>query len=396
MIIKNGLVFWDNSEFIKKDLYIKDNIICEAGNHTEETVIDASDCYVIPGLIDIHLHGANGFDISNLDVPSPNSDVINNQVTNLINTFLSYELKNGITSVCPTTMSYDFVRLKQILEYISEYLTTSQANNLLKKIEPSASLIGINLEGPFLNPDKCGAQNKAYLTNPNCTTLRELLNHFDFLKLISISPELDGALSFIEMFHNDICISLAHTDCNYDLATKAFLLGATHLTHMGNAMNPMLSRIPGPIAAAFDNENVNVELITDSIHIHPAMVRLFFKAFGDERIVMISDSIEACGMPDGEYSLGGQSVLVNNKKATLLDGTIAGSTFNLMDCFKNAVKEINIPLESVIKCSTFNPAKAIGMSHLIGSINPGKIADLLILDQNLNLVKTIKNGVVYN
>lgn len=383
MIIENGIVFADNKEFIKRNITITNNVISAISDEcsvyvstksdTYEETLDASDCYVIPGLIDIHFHGANGADFSD-------------KSTEAIEKLLEYELSNGVTSVCPTTMSYDSETLNKILRVTNKYMANHFPYN-----KKGAYFAGVNLEGPFLNPQKCGAQNKKYLSNPDISLFKTLINDYDdLIKAVNISPELPNAMEFIDKYKDVVRISLGHTDCSYETAQDAFSHGASGLTHMGNAMNPMLSRMPGPIPAALENNNISVELITDGVHIHPSMINIFFKLFGDNRIIMISDSMRACGLSDGIYDLGGQKVYVKDKRATLEDSTIAGSVCNLMDCFKKAVKEFNLPLESAIKCSTFNPAKAIGIHSKTGSISIGKTADLLILNKNLEIKHIIK------
>ena len=196
------------------------------------------------------------------------------------------------------------------------------------------------------------------------------------------------------MISKENVISVAHTTAGFDIADSAFKAGANHVTHLFNAMPPFLHRDPGVIGAAADNKHVFAEMICDGVHIHPAMVRAAFALFGSDRICMISDSMMATGLSDGDYSLGGQAVKVTGKKATLADGTIAGSASNLMDCMRVAVKEMNIPLEDVIKSCTITPAKSLSFDDECGSLKSGKIADILILDKELNLVKVIKSGRV--
>ena len=214
----------------------------------------------------------------------------------------------------------------------------------------------------------------------------------NLIKQVAVAPEEDEDFAFIKEISQETAISVAHTMADYDISKKAFEYGATHVTHLFNAMQPFVHRDPAVVGAAFDQKNVFVELICDGIHIHPSMVRAMFQLFGPERICMISDSMMATGMPDGEYSLGGQAVNVVGKKATLADGTIAGSASNLYDCFKTAVLEMGIPLESAVMASTITPAKSLGFDKECGSICEGKAADFVLLDQNLNIKYVIKDG----
>jgi len=379
MLIKNGKVFINNDHFEKVNILIQNDKIMSLDSveaaknpgisNADIEIIDAQNMLVIPGLIDIHLHGAKGYDCSDAS-------------TEKLTDFLRFEISSGVTSLCPTTMSYPIDRLKMIISEIN----SMNISPLLSEIR------GFNIEGPFLNPSKCGAQNPEYLSSPDICSFKGLINSVTGIKIVSISPELPGAMDFINTFKSSVNISLGHTECDYDTALDAFNNGVKHITHLGNAMNPMLSRFPGPIVAAFEKKETMVELITDGIHLHPAMVRMFFSLFGSDRIIMISDSMRACGLSDGAYDLGGQIVSVKYPHAFLENGTIAGSVNTLMDNLRICVNKIGIPIESALKCCTLNPAKAINESNSIGSIEVGKQADLLIVDEKLNIHKVIKKG----
>ncbi len=215
----------------------------------------------------------------------------------------------------------------------------------------------------------------------------------NIVKLLAIAPEQEGAMELIEQRHKDVVMSLAHTATDYETAVKAFEKGASHVTHLYNAMNPYTHRAPGLIGAAADKEKVEVELICDGVHIHPAAVRTTFKIFGDDRIILISDSMRATGLDDGDYTLGGQYVKVTGNLAALKDGTIAGSVTNLMDCMRTAVLKMGIPLESAVKCAAVNPAKSVGIYDRHGSISVGKKADVVLLSQEgLELRNIIMDG----
>ena len=213
------------------------------------------------------------------------------------------------------------------------------------------------------------------------------------IKLCDIAPEEEGAMEFIEELKDEVNISFAHTTANYDIAKKGYDMGACHATHLYNAMPPMAHRDPGVIGAARDSEHVMVELICDGVHVHPAVVRATFEMFGDERVVMISDSMRATGLSDGLYTLGGQDVKVVGKLATLVsDGAIAGSATNLMDCVRTAVFDMDIPLETAIGCATANPAKSVGLYDKYGSISIGKVGNVVLLNYDLSLKAVIIRG----
>lgn len=281
-------------------------------------------------------------------------------------------------------------------DFSEEKLGEIFANAASYESKQGATLIGINMEGPFISLEKKGAQNPAYIHAPDVGMFQRLQQKAKgMIKLVDIAPEENGGIAFIEELGSEVTISLAHTTADYDTAKEAFEKGAKQVTHLYNAMPPFSHRAPGVIGAACDNEKVMVELIADGVHSHASVVRTTFKMFGDERIIFISDSMMACGLLDGQYSLGGQDVTVRGNLATLTEnGAIAGSVTNLMNCMKNAVQNMNIPLESAIKCATINPARAIGMEHAYGSLEEGKLANVVLLDKNLNICRIIKEGTV--
>ena len=371
MIIKNGKVFTEEGTFVKKNLCIDGDKISstEIGE-----VIDATGLYVIPGLTDIHFHGCVGYDFCD---GTPEA----------LEKMAEYELSNGVTTICPASMTFSEEQLTQIFANAANY-----------KSEKGSTLVGINMEGPFISYEKKGAQNGEYIHRPDADMFERLQKSANgLIKLCDIAPEVDGAMECIERISDKVTVSMAHTAADWDIATEAIKKGAKHVTHLYNAMPPYSHRAPGVIGAACDNEQVMVELICDGIHSHPSTVRTTFKMFGDDRIVLISDSMEACGLEDGQYSLGGQDVTVKGNLAILTElGNIAGSVTNLMKCMRKAVKEMGIPLESAVKCATMNPTKAIGIYDTYGSLTPGKQADVVLLDEDLEIRYIIKAGeVVY-
>ena len=371
MIIKNGLVFTEKGTFENQDLYIENDKI---GINGDGEVLDVAGCYVIPGLTDIHFHGCVGYDFCDGTYEA-------------IAKMAEYQLQNGVTTICPASMTFS-----------EEQLTGIFANAANYKNDKGSTLVGINMEGPFISMEKKGAQNGEYIHKPDADMffrLQDVAN--GLIKLCDIAPEVEGAMDCIEKISKNVRVSVAHSAADFEIAKEAFQKGAKHVTHLYNAMPPFSHRAPGVIGAACDNENVMVELITDGIHSHPATVRTTFKMFGDDRVVLISDSMMAGGLEDGQYTLGGQDVTVKGNLATLTElGNIAGSVTTLMKCMKRAVKEMEIPLESAVKCATMNPAKAIGIFDQYGSLVPGKQADIVVLDKNLDIQYILKAGeIVY-
>ena len=251
-----------------------------------------------------------------------------------------------------------------------------------------ADLVGINMEGPFISPKKVGAQNPEYVHAADVEMFRRLQKRAGgLIKLVDIAPEEPGALDFIKACHEEVRISIAHTCTDYDTAIAAFEAGATHMTHL------YTHRAPGPIIAALE-KGAETELITDNIHIHPAVVRFTFNAFGDDHVILIADSMMACGLPDGQYSLGGQAVTVKGRLATLTEqpGTIAGSATCLYDCMKVAVKEMGVPLESAVRAASENPAKSIGIDNDYGSLAAGRYGNVILADKDLSIKAVIQKG----
>lgn len=375
MIIKNASVFTEEKRFLPKTIYIEGEYFVDSIDQvSDRREIDGTGCYAIPGLTDIHFHGCVGHDFCD-------------GTREAIDAMAAYEVSQGVTNIVPATMTLGEETLYGICAAAKAYREEGFQEN-------RARLLGINMEGPFVAPSKKGAQNPAYICHAD-VAMYEKLNAAsgDMVKLLAIAPEEAGAMEFIEKKHKDVVISLAHTAADYDTAMEAFARGASHVTHLYNAMNPYTHRAPGLIGAAADTEKAEVELICDGVHIHPAAVRTTFKIFGEERIIFISDSMMATGLEDGDYSLGGQAVKVVGNRATLKDGTIAGSATNLMDCMRTAVLQMGIPMEAAVCCAAVNPAKSVGIYDRFGSITPGKYGDVVLLDKaDLSLRQVIMGG----
>lgn len=372
--ITNGQVFHEEGSFSPGTVYLcKDRIVSEEeykGASLEEQAIDAKGGYVIPGLTDIHFHGCMGSDCCD---GTPEA----------FRTIAEYELKQGVTSITPATMTMSEEVLAGICRAAKDF-----------SCENGADFCGLYMEGPFISFAKKGAQNGDFIHQADTGMLKRLQEiSGNKIRTVVVAPETEGAMDFIRQNSDTVNISLAHTTADYDTSMEAFSLGASQLTHMYNAMPPFTHRAPGPIGAAADTEHCMAELICDGVHIHPAVVRATFKLFGDDKIILISDSMRAAGMADGTYDLGGQAVTVKGNLATLADGTIAGSVTNLMDCVRTAVKDMGIPLASAVKCAALNPAKAIGLCKDYGSLAKGKYANIAILDKDLALKQVIHRGI---
>nr|WP_295264221.1 N-acetylglucosamine-6-phosphate deacetylase [uncultured Blautia sp.] len=366
MIIKSGKVFQEDGSFLEQTLYVNDHCLVDKAEYQDDgEIIDAEGLLVLPGLVDVHSHGAAGEDFSDGDPEG-------------LKKILRYERSCGITSYCPTSMTFPKERLRQIFASIKGAQT-----------EEGAKVVGINMEGPFLDPVKKGAHVEEWITAPDAAFVRELNQDADGLvRLVTLAPNMDGAEEFIKEMHEEVCISLGHTAADYDCASRAMKLGAHHVTHLYNAMQPFGHRAPGLIGAAMDDPECMVEMICDGYHIHPSAIRAAFRMFGPERVILISDSMRATGMKNGTYELGGQEVTVKDRKAVLKDGTLAGSATNLYGCMCKAV-EFGIPLEQAIMAATANPARSIGIFDHVGSIRIGKQADLLLVSKNLELKRVI-------
>lgn len=363
MILKNALVY--GKDFMPEitDIEIEGEIIKSVGK-TDKDGIDMSGKVILPGFIDIHIHGCNM-----ADATDGNSDSVLK-----MSKWLG---QNGITSFCPTTMTISVDEIKKSFEY------TAQAMGK----EEGAYIHGINMEGPFIAPEKKGAQAEEYILEPNFDLFKEL-NSICPVRLVDIAPERNGAEEFIKKAKEICTVSAAHTTADYTIGKQAIDLGISHATHLYNAMNGLTSREAGMVGAVLDSDNVNAELICDGIHISPATLRITFKALGEDRTIVISDAMMAAGLEDGEYTLGGQRVIKKDGAARLADGTLAGSSTNLFDEFKNLLN-FGIPVKQAIKSVTINPARAIGTDKITGSIESGKNADLIILTDDFSTIKSV-------
>ena len=373
MVIKNcKIIYQDKIE--EGSILIKDGKIEKINPEDfKGEVLDAKGLYLSPGFIDVHIHGAGGYDTMDGTVEA-------------LNTIAKVIVEHGTTSFLPTTMTVSTEEINKAMKVIKK---------LKEEGTDGANVLGAHLEGPFISPIKKGAQDERNIIPCNEEIAQRFLDSSDHLvKFLGIAPEESAnAVSFIKNMKDKVNISLAHTNASYEIAKEALEAGANHVVHLFNAMTGFTHREPGVVGAASDNEHAMSEIICDGVHIHPSMIRAAFKMMGAERMIFISDSMRATGMPDGQYTLGGLDVKVTGNRATLVsDGALAGSVTNLADCMRTAVTQMGIPLETAVACATKNPAISLGIYEERGSISVGKKADILLLDQNLALKKVIKSG----
>jgi N-acetylglucosamine-6-phosphate deacetylase len=351
---------------------------------------DLSGFFAIPGLIDIHFHGA------------VNADVRDGCATSL-EKLAVFEAFSGVTAICPATVTADREALVKMMESVSEYCDRHAEKTGIQNCEPGeenavahdrcAEFLGVHLEGPFFNPSMKGAQ-QGELMRPCDLQLSHELQEIsgNRIRYVDVAPETEGALPFIRSVRDSVIVSLAHSAADYDTATEAFQAGASHVTHLYNAMKECCHRAPGIPGAAADAESCSVELIADGIHNHPSIVRNAYRIFGEDRVILVSDSMRATGLSDGIYASGGPPVYVKDRRATLSDGTLAGSASTLMDCVRTAVTKMRIPLSSAVKSASKNPAKELGVYDSLGSITPGKHANLVILDSEWHVKGVLLKG----
>lgn len=377
LTITNGKVISDMEILEDKNVVLDDGKIVSIGDDIPEgsKVLNASGNYVSPGFIDIHMHGADGCDVMNGTYDSVN------RISKAI-------ARHGVTSFVPTTMTLDTDSIKKAIDNIKE----SKA-----KGTEGAGILGLHIEGPFLSPKARGAHDPQYIRLPDIDFLANIVgNDYSIIKQITIAPEIDGAPDFIKyIVGQGMIASIGHSAGTYEDAMKAIECGASHSTHLYNAMTPLKHREPGIVGAIFDS-GITTEMICDGIHLHFAAIRTAIAVKGYNNIALITDSMQACCMKDGKYSLGGLDVFVKDGAARLKDGTLAGSTLTIDRAVRNVLKNTNLNITEVVAMATKVPARIVKEDGRKGYIKPGYDADIVVFDQNINIKATIIGGNIFS
>ena len=348
-------------------------ILFEGFLQVDETyeIIDAKGNYVAPGLVDIHIHGYLGEDVSDGTAEG-------------IVTMAKGIAENGVTSWCSTTMTVSKTEIERAFDAVRSVKNSGEYYG--------ARILGVNSEGPFINPSKKGAQAEEHILRPDADFIIE---NADIIKLYTVAPEVDGGLECIEKVFADgrVVASMGHTNATYEEATAGIGAGVRHATHLFNAMTALMHRNPGVVGAALSDEKVSCELIADTFHVSKGLFELVSKIKGD-KLCLITDCMRAGGMPDGDYTLGGQPVCKTGIQCLLPDGTIAGSVLKLNEAVYNLFSNTTLPIEKAVACASLNPARAIGEDKDIGSIEKGKRADIIIADEKFGILTTVIGGEI--
>lgn len=339
-----------------KSIEIEKGVIKNVLENTNSGDFDAKGMRVIPGLIDVHTHGMFGLDTMDADFEK----------------MCYLYAKSGTTSFLPTTMTMSMQDISKVCEAKTDF--------------PGANILGFHLEGPYISKKYKGAQDEKYIKNPSVDEYAR----FNNVKMITVAPESEGCMRFIKAVSKDVIVSIGHTDCDYKTALQAIENGANCLTHTFNRMPPIHHRDTGPVGAACE-KGIYAQIICDGTHVSPDMIKLAFKLFGEDRVILISDSIKCAKCDDGEYECGGLRVLLKNGSATLENGALAGSCFSLLDCVKYAVS-IGFDFDLAVKMASENPARLLGVNK--GKIEKGYAADLCVLDENFEVFATVIGGKI--
>ena len=377
MFYKNARIFGADHQFHVGAFEVRDGRFgAVLPQEVPGDAVDLQGQTVIPGLVEVHSHGNSGADFSDGDYEG-------------LKRMAAFYARKGVTSFAPASMTLPYDVLERAF---------ANARRLVEEHLPGLSVLrGIQMEGPYFSYNKRGAQNADYLKLPDFEGFKALYEGCGGLvRIVDVAPELEGAEEFIRKAKELCTVSVAHTDSDYDHAKRAFDAGATHLTHLYNAMPGIHHRNPGVIPAAVENDGVRAELICDGLHVHPASVRLAFSMFGADRMVLVSDSGRCAGMPDGtEFELGGQMARLTDGVARLADGTIACSAANLYDCMVNAIR-FGVGEEAAVAAATCNPACALGVQDEVGTIEPGKVADFLVCSPDYSACRVYLAGEPLN
>lgn len=372
MLIKNCNIIYLN-RIEQGSLLIENGKIKEINPliYNNEDILDAGGLYVSPGFIDVHIHGAGGFDTTDGTI-----DAINNIAKTIV--------KHGTTSFVPTTMTISIEAIHRSMKFIKK---------LKKTGTEGAHVLGGHLEGPFINPKAIGAQNPDYILSPTISAYNEMVKDCeDAVVSITLAPEIPGSKELIKyLSEKGIICSIGHTKATYEEAIEAIKWGICHSTHLYNAMTPFNHRNPGVIGAIFDSD-ITTETISDGIHISYPSLRIAYKQKSTDNVLLISDAMMACSMIDGEYSLGCQNVTVNHGVARLKNGSLAGSVLTLDKAVKNVYKNSTLPLYEIVKMASYNGAKHCKVHNHKGQIKEGYDADLILFDDNINIKKVFVLG----
>ncbi|WP_426443831.1 N-acetylglucosamine-6-phosphate deacetylase [Staphylococcus xylosus] len=379
-VIANGRIYTEN-ETIEQGYILIENgkiiQIAEGEYQGDLTTIDVKGQHVLPGFIDIHMHGGYGEDAMDASFEG---------LKHLSESLLS----EGTTSFLATTMTQSDENIIKALKNIADYQEQQDSLN-------AASIVGIHLEGPFISEYKVGAQNPAYVQRPSVEKVQqfqEIANNQ--IKVMTFAPEVEGADETLSTLHDQINFSIGHTVATFDEVNEAVAQGAKHVTHLYNAGTPFEHRNPGLSGAAWLNDELSTESIVDGIHSHPASVKIAYKQKGNKRFFLITDAMRAKGMPDGEYDLGGQNVVVKGSEARLASGALAGSILKMNEGLKNLIAYTGASLDDLWHVTSLNQAIALKIEDDKGSIAIGKDADIVVVDDDIQVLTTIKSGKVHN